>query len=372
MTPKVSVVVPVCNSEQYLAECLDSILGQTLSDIEIVCVDDGSSDSSPTILKDYAKQDSRIVVITQENSGYGKAMNVGINAAKGDWIGFVESDDYIVPEMYEKLFHLADENELDFIKSNLCRFYGEGADRIIQVTPITRREELLGKILDPSEDPSLLDVVMNNVTGIYSRRFIEDANIKFNESPGASFQDNGFWFQTFMHGKRAMFVKENLYMVRRDNPNSSVKSKGKVFCMRDEYKFIFSLLEKDSELFDRFIFQWCKKLFSNYVMTLNRVDASFRLDLLLTMSEDYRMFQDQGWLNLSLFNPSEKRKILMIMEDPRGYADRFVDIRIGELSQSVRNKKRAITKAKRELESLKNSYSLKLGSLISGSQTRDR
>ena len=91
---KVSIVIPVYNVEHYLVECLDSAMNQTLHDIEIICVNDGSKDSSLEILLEYAKRDSRIKIIDKENAGYGHTMNLGIDMARGEYIGIIESDDY--------------------------------------------------------------------------------------------------------------------------------------------------------------------------------------------------------------------------------------------------------------------------------------
>ena len=92
--PKISVIVPIYNSEKYLQECLNSIVSQTLNDIEIILVDDGSTDSSPQICDEYAKRDSRIKVIHKENAGMGVSYNMGMDSAQGEYIGFIESDDF--------------------------------------------------------------------------------------------------------------------------------------------------------------------------------------------------------------------------------------------------------------------------------------
>lgn len=107
MNLKVSVIIPVYNVEKYLPACLDSVLGQTLREIEVICVNDGSTDKSPEILQEYAKKDSRIIVINQENKGQGAARNRAIEIAKGEYIGFVDSDDYIDADFYEKLYNTA-------------------------------------------------------------------------------------------------------------------------------------------------------------------------------------------------------------------------------------------------------------------------
>lgn len=114
---KVSVVVPVYNAEKYLEECLDSIMVQTLKDIEVICVNDGSTDRSGQILNEYAKKDSRIKVIHKENGGVVSARNTGVDIAEGKYIGFVDSDDWVEPEMYEKLYEIAEREDVDLVTS---------------------------------------------------------------------------------------------------------------------------------------------------------------------------------------------------------------------------------------------------------------
>lgn len=119
--PKVSVIVPVYNAEKYLRECVDSILGQTLSDIELILVDDGSTDSSPAICDRYAEQDARVQVIHKPNGRAASARNAGLRAASGEYVAFVDSDDWISPEMYEKML----ETGADVTLCDYVRFRGE-------------------------------------------------------------------------------------------------------------------------------------------------------------------------------------------------------------------------------------------------------
>ena len=103
MNIKISIVVPCYNVEKYVAQCLESICAQTLREIEIICVNDGSTDSTLTILQDFQKNDGRIRIIDKTNAGYGHSMNMGMANASGKYIGIVESDDFIEPDMFEKL-----------------------------------------------------------------------------------------------------------------------------------------------------------------------------------------------------------------------------------------------------------------------------
>ena len=119
---KVSIIVPVYNVARYLGECLDSIINQTLDDIEIICINDGSTDNSLEILEEYAKKDSRIWIFTIENSGLSLARNYGIKHANGKYVGFVDSDDYINETMFEKLYNSCEQNDLDLAICKISLF----------------------------------------------------------------------------------------------------------------------------------------------------------------------------------------------------------------------------------------------------------
>ena len=113
--PKVSIIIPVFNVEMYLKECLDSVLGQTLKDIEVICVDDGSTDASPQMLREYAEKDERLKIIYQENKGAGTARNVGMKEARGKYLFFMDSDDYCALDFLEKTTKYADEKKSDIL-----------------------------------------------------------------------------------------------------------------------------------------------------------------------------------------------------------------------------------------------------------------
>ena len=121
----ISIIVPIYNSENYIKKCLDSILAQTYSNLEVILIDDGSTDNSYNICKDYQKKDNRIVLLQQKNAGVSRARNHGLEVAKGEYIGFVDSDDYIEPEMYEILLNSIIESNS---KIAICNYYYENED----------------------------------------------------------------------------------------------------------------------------------------------------------------------------------------------------------------------------------------------------
>ena len=131
--PKVSVIVPIYGVEKYIHQCIDSILNQTLEDIEILLIDDGSKDNCPAIIDEYAKQDSRIKAIHQENGGYGKAVNNGLSKATGEYIAIVEPDDFIEQNMFEVLYDDAKQNDVDVVKGPYYDYSDDDNDREICV-----------------------------------------------------------------------------------------------------------------------------------------------------------------------------------------------------------------------------------------------
>ena len=198
---KVSIIIPTYNVELFLDECLESIQRQTLQDIEIICVNDGSTDHSLEIIKKYAENDPRFVIVDKENGGYGKAMNVGLDKATGEYIGIVEPDDYVPLAMYEDLYKIAKENDLDMVKADFYRFTRnpENGNMNLVYNHLDLTGKWYGKLFDPSEEPETLRFIMNTWSGIYKREFLERHHIRHNETPGASFQDNGFYFETFIY-----------------------------------------------------------------------------------------------------------------------------------------------------------------------------
>ena len=286
--PKVSILVPVYNNAQYLHECIDSIINQTLREIEIIIINDGSTDPRAVeILNDYARKDARIKLIHKRNTGYGHSMNCGLNAATGKYIGIVESDDYIVENMYEVLLRTAELYDLNFIKCNFKVFYGSGKERSFVERNITTNDGYYGRILNPQNDIELFKV--NNViwNGIYSRDFLKSNNIYFNETPGASYQDNGFYFQIYMYADRIMFIEDMLYMLRRDNQESSVFSKEKVFCMCDEYYFIENIIRKNKYLYNKFLDIFYHRKFGNYMFTYNRIGDQYKETFLKKIASEF-------------------------------------------------------------------------------------
>lgn len=215
MDIKVSVVVPSLNVASYIKECMDSIIGQTLQEIEIICIDAGSTDGTFEILQRYAKKDKRIRLIRSEKKSYGYQINLGIQMAKGEYLGIVETDDYIDTMMYQELYQTAIEHDLDFVKAGFDVFVtpSEG-ERYLLRYPMTDVNQVISSEYFINKELSN-DIYIWN--GIYKLAFLREYQIQLNETPGAAFQDCGFRYLVDIHLRRGMFLDKSFYRYRRDN-----------------------------------------------------------------------------------------------------------------------------------------------------------
>jgi len=270
---KISIIVPVYNVQDYLKECLDSILHQTLRDIEIICVNDGSTDKSLCIMDKCAELDPRVKILDKKNTGYGASMNQGIACATGEYIGIVEPDDYVELDMYEELYKDAEEFHLDWIKGNFQVFKGSGGMRRSAVVKVFAQDKkiLYHKVLNPHDYPELIEQDDFHWKGIYRREFLARNQIAFHETPGAAYQDNGFKYQTICMAERVMYVDKAYYWYRRDNPSASTYNTRGLEMMYGEYQFIKKFMEKNREQTRVFRASYYKKLCMQFQDQLSKL-----------------------------------------------------------------------------------------------------
>lgn len=217
--PVLSVIVPVYNSGAFLLTCIESMAAQDCgAAVEFICVNDGSTDGSPQELEAWAARDSRVRVLHQPNGGYGKAMNAGLMAARGEYIGIVEPDDWVEPHMCRTLLALAEQTQADIVKGCFAEEY-EGSSHADARFKSYRE----GAIYAPLDMPDFLLGAPGIWTAIYSKAMIDASGIRFNETPGASYQDLGFFMRTWAAAKSIAITPKVLYHYRKDNPASSTR-----------------------------------------------------------------------------------------------------------------------------------------------------
>ncbi|MGN1153988.1 MAG: glycosyltransferase [Candidatus Gastranaerophilaceae bacterium] len=337
--PKVSILVPIYNVEKYLVECLDSLINQTLEDIEIICINDGSTDSSPEILKEYAQKDSRIKVINKDNSGYGASMNMGLAAATGEYIGILESDDFVKTTMYEVLYSMAINNNLDVAKAD-CYLYWSSNKRAIPVGKIKRK--LSGKVINVKDDTSILKISPSIWSAIYRREFLINNGIKFLETPGASYQDIGFAFKVLCSAERIMLTHKCYLYYRQDNENSSVKSKGKVYCICDEWDSITDFLNTKPEIKSVVNDMKLSTQYNAYKSNAVRVDTPFKDEFIERFQATFKQYVDNNEITEGFYRKCTKKEFNTLLTDKQGYRKFIDDIERKERKAEERRKQFSI------------------------------
>lgn len=287
---KLSILVPVYNVSSFLPLCLESIMNQSEKDFECILINDGSTDNSLDILKDFAKKDKRFIIIDQKNGGYGKALNAGLEKAKGKYIGIVEPDDFIHRDMYKIMLR----EKADVIKCGFMNFYGKTwetePERIFHeiksvvnkngtviTAPITKK----GIEIDPKVNQKVFLVDPTIWSAVVKRDLIKKHKIKFLETPGASYQDIGFQFKTFAAAKSMYLIEQPLYYYRRDNDSSSVKSNKKQNAVKKEYDELEKTVDKDYET----ILNVCR--FRSYNWNLYRLGFRDAINFAKQAKKDY-------------------------------------------------------------------------------------
>lgn len=221
--PTVSVILPIYNVEKYLEQCLDSVCGQTLQKIEIICIDDGATDRSSQIIDQFAEKDSRIVPVHKQNEGYGKGVNTGLSIARGQYVGIVEPDDYIDHRMFEKLFETAKNFDFpDIVKSSYWRVCDAGTtEETIAPCYYQGKVECVNTRFTIDQDASLLYYHPSIWTAIYKREWLNSNDIKMKEIPGAGWADNPWLMETMLAATSIVYIDEPLYYYREFRTGSS-------------------------------------------------------------------------------------------------------------------------------------------------------
>ena len=234
---KISIIIPVYNMEKFIPRCLESLVNQTLKDIEIIVVNDGSTDNSLELLNEYKNKDSRIVVIDKANSGVSEARNTGIKKATGEYIGFVDPDDWIKKEMYEKLYNTAKDNDCDVVMCNFIKSFNDGRYENEKIE-VTKNKVIEKPLLN---ELNAINLCLSVWKGIYKRSLIIDNNIQF---PKEIIIGEDKIFNMIALGKcnRFYYVDGNYYYYYYNN-NGAVRTYRKNFLEQQ-----LALIEKQEEI----------------------------------------------------------------------------------------------------------------------------
>lgn len=299
---KVSVIIPVYNAEPYLEECLESICNQTLKSIEIICVNDGSTDKSLNVLNKFANRDSRIRIINQENRGQSQARNVGIRQAQGKYIYFLDSDDYLSVEALETLVNTMEAGDLEILLFN-ANVFGEGGveekrlqtekdyfKRVHEYPPACKGEDLFRKLIDNKEYTASVPVQLT------TSGFLKDRSLLFHE--GIIHEDELFVFKCLLLASKAGYIKKAFYY-RRVRPNSVMDLGqpervlfsviGIFVCVKQMLQFCHSAeLKEDNE---EAVFSNIERMLADCRNRYGRLDEVGRIKALTMAGKDKFLFQ---------------------------------------------------------------------------------
>ena len=203
---KVSIIIPVYNTEKYLKKCLESVCNQTLKDIEIICINDCSTDNSLEILKEYSAKDNRIKIIDfKENKGAAVARNTGIDEAQGEYLGFVDSDDFVDLDFYEKLYNKAIETEADVVKGSYYYF----------------NEKVFAKSINEKIIEDKNNFVCDYCSAIFRKNFLDTNNIKFPEL--CDMEDPVFAFTCAINANKVEICDKTYINIFRHSDSQTAK-----------------------------------------------------------------------------------------------------------------------------------------------------
>lgn len=346
--PLVSVIMPSLNVGNYIEKCLASVMNQSLKDIEIICVDAGSTDGTLEIIKKYAELDQRIVVISSEVRSYGYQVNLGINSAKGKYIAILETDDYIDSDMYRQLYEVAQRDNLDYAKADFDTIYEydskhTGRHAFIVKDSIFQKgcNEQTGynKVFSAKEYFQIFLKDMNVWSGIYKREFLNKYNIRFNESAGAAFQDIGFKMLVFTYADRIECIDYSGYRYRMERDGCSSCNNNVLKYAYQEFKrLIEDICIDDTKTFKWVILRMVDVFICEYrkliTKTYNAFDVTFYKEYIATY---YNWFKNKlsyyisvGLVEQADLGAKKYNDLLKLLEEEQEYREELINENIAK------------------------------------------
>ncbi len=333
MIPKITVIMPSLNVKPYIRECLESVLNQTLKELEIVCIDAGSTDGTYEILQEYALRDERIRLIHSDKKSYGYQVNLGIQLAMAEYVGVVETDDYVASRMFERLFDVIEAEKADYVKAGFDTFINLKNGKHIFGKFSSDKTGLYGRKICPRD---VLESVVTDESiwrGIYRKSFLQNHYIRLSETDGAAYQDIGFLFQVLAHAEQAVYIPESFYRYRMEREGASSYSRRALFNCCFEYNQLLSLIRTDQgkgklrKLFEGY----CIRVACSFVYEYKRILAAENFNTSSEyLTKSYCWFKKQlvdaienGTLTRNQFTETIWDELLELLEDENTFAEKL-------------------------------------------------
>lgn len=296
---KLSVVIPMFNVRPYIEQAIDSVLNQTLQEIEIIVVNDGSTDGSEIAIRERASRDARVILVDQANGGYGKAVNAGLDRARGEYVSIFEPDDFLEPRAYEILIDAADRTAADVVRCDYQTYH----DGVEGGPSVTARAWNVPGVPDGEERWIYLNqtIVMYFHSAaiwscVYRRHFLETKGLRVRETPGASYQDLPFYMEMLFHLEKVRAINIPLINYRISNPNaSSAKGSNKGFLLFDLMDHVQNRMkETNAWKYERFKNVICSSLFIQHYWHLGNLLPELKDDFLKKVRARMIDYEKQG------------------------------------------------------------------------------
>ena len=337
MKSKVSVIVPSLNVVPYIRECMDSVVNQSMRELEILCVDAGSTDGTREVLDEYARKDTRITVLDSDIKSYGRQINIGLNCASGDYVAILETDDWIDQDMYKCLYEYVLQDKVDYVAADFDSFFVLQSGNYYFVRQRlfdNARQDWYGKILNSDEIATLRASDYVLWKGIYRREFIEQNRIRLHESPGAAFQDMGFLQQVKSYATRAIYIDKSFYRYRKGREGASSGELDGLKYYKEEFAWIndeLRLPETLTEIHKKYYYYTMSiSLITKYEQILLGLNGDWRDQRL---SGPYNWFREQvlgalrcGFLDEAMYGQERWKKLRLLLASPEAHAQLIMDM----------------------------------------------
>jgi len=303
---KFSVIIPVYNVEKYLKKCLDSLINQTFKDLEFICINDGSTDNSPIILEEYARIDSRIKVVNQKNQGQGVARNNGIQLAQGEYISFVDPDDWVETQLYEALSEFLEEHKAEVLLFDFSEYF-EQSETLKEYNTLKRFKKRFNYDLSKKNYYSWKDCKDRCLTRmptlcwnkVYSKKFLIDNDIKFAENKFG--EDGIFSHKVLFSASQIFYIHKYLYYYRHRASSETNKPLENISCIFENHN-----LTKDF-LIEKSLFKVVKKDYSRYI--IKKAISGYNNDISVDKRAEFKNIVKK------YLTPFEYLKFLLATED---------------------------------------------------------
>ncbi len=316
--PKVSVIVPVYKVDKYLTQCLNSIVNQTMEELEIIIVDEGDHDRCREIIDFFEKNDPRIVAPHQKNGGYGASCNLGIEMARGEYLAIVESDDYIEPEMYEEMYEYAKALGADVVKTPYSETFSNGEKRDCNYRKWVSASCPQNICFSVREFSALLSVHASLWSGIYKTSYMHQKNISFITAKGGAYVDVGFRIDTLINTDKVAWLDKPFYNYRIDSEGSTTNNFkiGPMLCRWEEvHKHLSSGIHNEyNEYYGNAL------IIDEYLNTLGWLSLiDITKDELKQMSQIFEQINEDLVCNSEVLNQTQRHDILQFKRNPVSY-----------------------------------------------------